>query len=470
MLAEWDVIIVGAGSAGIPAAIFAANRGAKVLQIEADEKIGGTLFMSSGQISAAGTKRQKKFNIEDTAEEHYLDAQRIADNSIDPILGKLAIDNAGSTYDWLESIGYNPIADHPVAGSAHEPYLTRRYHWAENAAIGILDVLKPIHSKLVEENKIDIRLKTKMKDIIINDKNNVKGVTVTTDEDSFNFYGKNILLTTGGYSHNHSMWKQITPDIPLRSWSNKFSQGDGIKAAEKIGAKVDGSEKFLCTFAGVLEDPNDPFSTSLGMQFNPLIREPWEIYVNIHGKRFLREDHPSVHHREHSLLKQPKQEFFIIFDEKIRQNAPPINPSLANEINQKYGNHPNYHKANSIEELAVKLNIPFSNLNNTIEKYNLAITSKEDKDFGRVRMFRKIETPPYYAIHAGGITVVSPAGLNANSNLEVLDKKNKPISNLFAAGEILGFTRLSGSAFVNGMSLMPALTFGKILGEKILKW
>ena len=57
---QWDVIIVGAGSAGIPSSIFAANRGAKVLQLEASDKIGGTLMLSSGQISAAGTKRQKK--------------------------------------------------------------------------------------------------------------------------------------------------------------------------------------------------------------------------------------------------------------------------------------------------------------------------------------------------------------------------------------------------------------------------
>ena len=85
-------------------------------------------------------------------------------------------------------------------------------------------------------------------------------------------------------------------------------------------------------------------------------------------------------------------------------------------------------------------------------------------------MFRKIQTPPFYAIHAGGITVVSPAGLNTNSQLQVLREDKTPIPNLYAAGEVLGFTRLSGSAFVNGMSLMPALTFGKLLGEQILQW
>ena len=64
MSEPWDVIIVGAGSAGLPAAIFAAERGARVLQIEADERVGGTLHLSSGQISAAGTSIQKKLGIE----------------------------------------------------------------------------------------------------------------------------------------------------------------------------------------------------------------------------------------------------------------------------------------------------------------------------------------------------------------------------------------------------------------------
>ena len=93
-----------------------------------------------------------------------------------------------------------------------------------------------------------------------------------------------------------------------------------------------------------------------------------------------------------------------------------------------------------------------------------------DKEFNRIRMFGKIEKPPFYAIHAGGITVVSPAGLKTNESLNVLDTDGKVIPNLFAAGEVLGFTRLSGSAFVNGMSLMPAIAFGKLLGEKILHW
>ncbi|MAR78900.1 MAG: hypothetical protein CMM18_01575 [Rhodospirillaceae bacterium] len=470
MSKDWDVIIIGAGSAGIPTSIFAANRGAKVLQIEADDKIGGTLMLSSGQISAAGTKRQKKMGIEDSAIEHYQDAQRIAENTIDPVLGKLAIDNAADTYDWLESIGYKPINNHPVAGGAHEPYLKRRYHWADNAAIAILDVLKPIHEKLVEEKKIDLRLNCRMVEILKDKSNNVIGVEAKSANGKDVFYGKNIVITTGGYAHNKDLWKELTPNIPLRAWTNRYSLGDGLIAARKIGADYDGANKFLCTFAGVLEDPEDPFSTSLGMQFSPQVREPWEIYVNSDGNRFVREDHPSVHAREHALLDQKNQKMFIIFDERIKQNAPCINPLIESSIDDKYGNHPHYSKSNTLIELAKKISVPEKNLIETVEKYNLATENGIDKEFNRIRMFGKISKPPFYAIHAGGITVVSPAGLKTNESLNVLDIQGRTIPNLFAAGEVLGFTRLSGSAFVNGMSLMPAIAFGKLLGEKILHW
>ena len=465
----WDVIIVGAGSAGLPAAIRAAERGARVLQIEADSKIGGTLHLSSGQISAAGTKRQRDLGIHDTAQDHYNDAQRIAEGTIDPTLGKIATDNAGETYDWLEDLGYEPFPHMPVSGGAHEPYLTRRYYWAETAAVAIHDVLKPVHEKLVTDGKINLRLSTRMTRIVTDDFGSAVGVSVESDGKTETVHGRNIVVTTGGYAHNADLWKEMTPDIPLRAWTNDYSRGDGLVAARDVGAKVDGADTFLCTFAGVLDDPDDPYSTALGMQFSPQVREPWEIYVNLNGKRFVREDHPSVDEREHALLAQKDQCMFVVFDEGIRQNAPVLNP-IDPKMNDKFGKHPHYTKADTLGELALKMGVNTANLEATVTAYNEAVDRGEDKEFGRIRMFRKIEQGPFYAIHAGGITVVSPAGLNVTPDLQVVREDGVPIPNLYAAGEVLGFGRLSGRAFVNGMSLMPALTFGRLLGEQILEW
>ena len=95
---------------------------------------------------------------------------------------------------------------------------------------------------------------------------------------------------------------------------------------------------------------------------------------------------------------------------------------------------------------------------------------KNDREWNKYFLIRKIEKAPFYAIKATGITVLSPAGLAVDSSLQVLKTDGSRIPNLYAGGEILGFGRTSGNAFVGGLSLTPALTFGKILGEKILSW
>ena len=160
---------------------------------------------------------------------------------------------------------------------------------------------------------------------------------------------------------------------------------------------------------------------------------------------------------------------FIVFDEGIRQNAPALNP-LDPKMHEKFGNHPHYSKADTLGGLAQQMGVNAANLEATVKAYNAAVDSGTDKELGRLRMFRKIAKGPFYAIHAGGITVVSPAGLKTNAGLQVLKADGTPIPNLYAACEVLGFGRLSGKALVNGMSLMPALTFGRLLGEDLLTW
>ncbi|MCH8188930.1 MAG: FAD-dependent oxidoreductase [Proteobacteria bacterium] len=105
MAEPWDVIIVGAGTTGMPAAIFAAQRGARVLILEAAPEVGGTLHLSAGQMSAAGSRLQAEKGIEDTPDEHYDDCMRISNNTADPVLVRLAVDNAADTLDWLQDIG-----------------------------------------------------------------------------------------------------------------------------------------------------------------------------------------------------------------------------------------------------------------------------------------------------------------------------------------------------------------------------
>lgn len=469
MSEDYDVICVGAGSAGLPLAIRAAERGARVLQLEADSRIGGTLHWSSGQIAAAGTRLQKENGIEDSPDEHYRDAQRVADGQIDPTVLRLFVDNGAATIDWLMDLGFEPAPGTPVAGEAHEAYSTRRYLWGNNQAISILETLSPVHKKHVDSGAIDLRLEHRMTGLMTDASGAVTGVKVDTPNGPSEFKGKNVVLASGGYAAGPELWNDINPEIPLCSHCNPMSRGDGVVAARELGARVDGKEKFLCTFAGWLEDPNDPTSGQF-LALSPKARNIWEIFVDVNGKRFMKEDHQSIDYRERSLLEQPGMRMNIVFDAGILPNAAPITLLDNETYRAKFGAHPSFVKADTIAELAKALDVPAAALETTIEEYNAAVDAKSDKAWDKFFLIRRIENPPYYGIKAMGITVLSPAGLAVDDHLRVLNNQGSPISNLYAAGEILGFGRTSGNAFVGGLSLTPALAFGKILGERILDW
>ncbi|MCY4157540.1 MAG: FAD-binding protein [Gammaproteobacteria bacterium] len=462
----YDLIVVGAGSAGLPAAIFAAQGGARVLQIEADSRVGGTLHWSSGQISAAGTRQQAALGIEDSAEEHYQDAQRIAYGGIDPVLGRLATGGAADTLHWLMDIGLELAPGTPMAGMVHEPYATRRYVWGHEQGLSILKAIEPVHRALAASGAIELRLQTRMTGLLTSASGAVAGVKAECNGQKLEFRAPSVALTTGGYAANPELWNEVTP-YPLHSHCNPFSRGEGIIAAREIGAKIDRTDQFLATFAGFLQDPNDPLSAWF-FQLAPAYRAPWEIYVDGQGKRFLREDHPSIHYSETSLLKQPGMRMVIVFDEGISQNATPMTvpDKQGRDLRPEFNTHPAFQKADSIEELAGRFDIPPENLAETVRRYNKAVDSREDPDFNRLFLPRRVERAPFYGIEAVGVTVISPGGVKVNGDLQVVDQSEKPINGLYAAGEILGFTRLSGAAFVGGMSLMPAMTFGRMIGEQ----
>jgi len=466
---RYDVIVIGAGSAGLPLAIRAAERGGQVLQLEADYRIGGTLHWSSGQISAAGTRLQRSQGIEDSPNEHFRDAQRIAHGRIDPVVLRLFVDQAAATIDWLMDLGFAPAPGTPVAGEAHEAYSTRRYLWGANKGISILEALRPTHDRLVREGRIDLRLQTRMTRLLTDAKGAVIGVRASTPNGEVEFLGKNIVLASGGYAANPELWKKLTPAYPLCSHANPYSRGDGIVAASELGAPVDGSDKFLCTFAGVLEDPRDPRSGAF-LLLSPGARKVWEIFVDQRGRRFMQEDHPSIDYRERALLRQPGTRMNIVFDHAILQNAATITLDPTAAYRARFGRHPAFVKAKTLAELARKLGMPAANLRRSVRDYNAAVAARIDSQQGKQFLIRPIEKPPFYAIKAQGLTVLSPAGLKVDRKLRVIGGNGRPIRNLYAAGEVLGFGRTSGDAFVGGLSLTPALTFGRLLGEQLLSW
>lgn len=465
----WDVIVIGGGTAGLPTAIFAAERGGRVLLIEKSGRLGGTLDRSAGQIAAAGTTFQKAKNIVDTPDAHFADIMRISRGTCDPALARLLADNATATIDWLADNGFQTLPDHPLIEGAHEAFTTPRYLWGPEGGQSILKVLVPKTELAIAEGQVTALMQTGAVELMQNAKGEVIGV-ITEDADGqrAEHRGRSVVLASGGCAANATMFEELH-GVPLYARAAyPFSQGKGIELGVSVGGYVRGGEKYLCNSGSVLLDTNYPSPIFASPQTDPRLRQPWEVIVNRRGERFVREDHPSVDKREQALLKQAGMRSWIIFDQEILDKAPPLLPRLGPEQLAKLFNvHPMFTKADTLDGLAKLINIPANGLMQTVAAYNDGQQKTSDV-FGRTHMPLPLTRGPYYAVAQQGITIISFAGLAVDDTLRVVDEDGTPIPNLYAAGELIGGGATSGNAYTNGMMVTPALTFGRLLGQKIL--
>lgn len=484
MTQPWDVIVVGAGTAGMPTAIFAAERGARVLLVEHDNKVGGALHYSGGQMAATGTRLHRERGIDDSPDEFLEDIRRISHNTHNEDMIRIVTRESGATIDWLLDLGYQVDPVCPAILIVHEPYMTKRSFWGLEKGLSIIKALEPRVRTLAAEGRIDLRFETEFVGLLRGENGAVTGIE-TRDRDGVRaqHVGANVVVTTGGYAASPEMFERFSPGRPYYSATNPRAKGSGLAILSAAGAKVEGGDKVLPSYSCVLDDPRDPtcktfiggsgdaLSAYVWLDTAPQSRLPWEVHVNINGERFVREDVASVDHREVELRKQPEWRFFIVFDEGIRQNAPKITRTWSDdELKAALGAHPSFLKAPTLDNLARQMNVDASVLASTLTRYNGFVAMGHDPDFGREFLPRKIAKPPFYAIRCVGMSVMSPAGIVVDTQFRVIDATGKPIPNLYAAGEILGYARLGGEAFVPGMSVTPALTFGRLLGKQVLQW
>jgi len=468
----YDLIVVGAGTAGMPAAIFAAERGAKVLAIDKAPVLGGTLDRSGGQMSASRTVFQKAKGIEDSPDEHYADNMRINMNTADPLVTRMFVDNAGDSLNWLAANGFKVADDHPVKGSGHEYFLKERYQWGKDAGKSILYTMEPLFRKQMDAGKITLMLNTGVVDLVMDNAGAVVGVTAEDENGKLTDYmGKNILLSSGGCASNPRMYHDLH-GVPLTSQiAYPFSQGMGLTLGQRAGGYLRGGEKYLGSFAGLLADDSYPSTVDGSFESHPEKRAPWEIYVNARGERFMREDHPSIDYRERSLLHQPGERMWVIGDQESIDKAPLWFPRWTKEkFLGNFGTHPMFTKADTLNALATKAGIDATKLSGTVKAYNNAINEGVPDAFSRDSRPAQIKRGPYYAVRLTATQLKSFAGLAIDGKLRVVRPDGSPIPNLFAAGEVIGGGATGGASYTNGSMVTPALTFGRLVGQRMMKF
>lgn len=465
----WDVIIVGGGSSGLPAALFAAERGGRVLLIDAAAELGGTLWVATGQMSAAGTRLQREHGITDSADAHFEDVMRISRGTANPGLVRLAIDNAADTFDWLMDVGFEPLPDHPVTGFGHEPYREKRYYWGAEGGITVKNVLVPRIEALAAAGRITLKLQHDVTALRSDADGRVIGVTARdADGTTHDFDGRNTVLATGGYAANPEMFARLSGYPLYNAAPYPFSQGAGLVLGEAVGGYLRGHENVFNNFGTLYNSDTFP-ARSLGVvETFPERRAPWEIYVNAHGQRFIREDIGSVDAREMALMDQPDRRYWIVLDQAILDAAPPIIVGWSREdmVRAFAEDGPAFSSAPTIEALAERAGIDAAGLARAVGGFNYGVLTGNDF-FGRSHAPRPIGTGPFYAIRMQGSSISSAVGLAVDDDLRVVRRDGQPIGNLYAIGELLGSGQTMGKAACGGMMVTPAMTFGRLLGQRL---
>lgn len=229
-MAEWDVIVVGAGGAGLAAATAAAEAGARVLLLERAGRVGGTTALSSGLISAAGTRAQRRAGIvDDTPDTHYADMKRAGQaeaTSNNDALTRILAEDAPATINWLERAGATFAGPFPSAGTTHPRMLV-----ALPNSRGIVFHLARAFRRAGGELRTGISLDG----LLTDGSGRVTGIRAggTT------FAARRaVVLASGDFSSHPGLRHRFLPELDRMASVNPDSVGTGFDAALELGAEI----------------------------------------------------------------------------------------------------------------------------------------------------------------------------------------------------------------------------------------
>ena len=477
-----DVVVVGAGAAGLCAAMAAADDGAKVLQIERTDKLGGTFWLAGGSSSGAATRMQFEAGIlDDTPSLWFKDCMQEAyvRQAYNPETLWYYCQNAGFICDWLDSLGAYPKEFRVPRESIYgEPWTRKRSYFTEAGVWGgdkYLKVLLSEHEKRVKRGDVEVMLNTTVSDLIQDSEGRVIGVT-TTSESQQDYRVGAVALCTGGFTNNIDLVRKykwpIATKITSMGWHG--CTGDGLIMCEKLSAKLVYMEHEMAPYPGGVLDPQNP-----GRQLTAVNMDayPGAIWVDIHGKRVAREDAGMrMIETRLALRNVPEMTLIAILDKKIKDENRSIfvnvwgaqNPSLSKtweEFDQMANEGEIVKKADTLEEFANKLDIDAAIFKETIRKYNGFVSAGKDLEFSRQELKYRIENPPFYGVKTYPTVVMSNGGPATNDKQQVIHENGRIIPGLFAAGEITAYRGMG-----TGSGNIGAILFGKLAGRKAAEY
>lgn len=476
-----DVVVVGAGGAGMTAAIAAAQNGKKVVVLEKTSMAGGNTVRSTGGMNAAKTEWQdtnewgESAGLEktlSTAAETYpelaelvatvqaeydewkangsegyfdstnlfiLDAMVGGKNVNDIDLVTTLANGTASAIDWLESIG---ATLHNVGsfGGASVKRIHRPVN-AEGKTVSVGSYIVPILEEACGTYGVEIIYNAPATEIIMDN-----GTAVGVKAEGYTVNAKSVVLATGGFGANLEMVSELKPELDGFVTTNAAGiTGDGIKMAQAVGAATVDMDQIQI-------HPTVEQNTSALITEG--LRGDGAILVNAEGLRFCDEvgTRDAVSAAE---LAQTGGCAYLVVDQKMVDASSVI----AGYIKKGYTV-----QGETYAELAEAMGVPADALESTMNTWNQCVTDKNDPEFGRTSFANALDTAPYYAIKIAPGVHHTMGGVKINTNTEVLDTNGNVISGLYAAGEITG--GVHGANRLGGNAVADIVVFGRIAGEQ----
>lgn len=485
-----DVVVVGAGLSGCCAALSAADEGAKVVLLEKTEDVN----FRGIDYGAIDSKLQKSINNSVDKLKTVQEIMRYNAYKGDQKVVSLWADNSGKVADWIldkaEVVGCKPeavpIDETTTPGCPIEVFGTLSFRIEPNEeAMSLVPAgsdpylagLVYTFKKNVEDNSnIDLRYKMPAVQLVREDEGSVIGVIAGEEGSYIKFTAKKgVILCTGDYGGDDEMRKYYIPSTEFMHMNmyemvhGKINTGDGHKMGLWAGAAID-------------EGPHAPMYFDFAVVDAPiladaLMRQPW-LGVNVRGERYANEELP-YSYICNAQRQQPEHYRWTVWDAKWPEEAPKFNLVACKDMRSSFHNpddveafiEKGYIKsADTLEELAEKMEVPVDTFLNTVERYNELAKKGVDEDFGkRTECMTTIEKGPFYAAPLGTSLLVTLGGLQVNDKLQVLDTEKNVIPGLYAAGNT------SGSYYANdycvnlpGNSHGRAFTFGYLAGKNVI--
>lgn len=446
-----DIVIAGAGGAGMTAAITAAQAGKKVIILEKGAVSGGNSSYATGGMNAADTHYQAEQGIEDSADLYYADTMKGGHDINNPDLVRTLADNSSAAIDWLDSIGA-PLSNVGQAGGAS----AMRQHRPVNDEGKILSVGTYLVEHLTakcEELGIEIIYGAKVDRVLV-DQGKAVGLhaTGTTDGNSITVKADSVIIATGGFGSNPDMITKYRPDLEGYVSTNAPTiTGDLIPLLEDIGADFVDLEQIQVHPTVVQKD---------GALISESLRGDGAILLNKYGQRFCDEmntrDVVSAH-----ISEQDDSYAWLIADQKMADESTVV---------EKYHSKGYMIQCDTLADLAKLIGCEESTLEETFSKWQAAVAAQKDDEFEHeaiTSVVTDLSHAPYYAVQIAPGIHHCMGGVKINTNAEVIDVDGNVIENLYAAGEVCG--GVHGGNRLGGNAVADFVVFGRIAGENASK-